>query len=238
MSMITTCMTYNIIPIVGLPAMFYNQSAATPYGKTGQGTANADRGAPYRLQLLCKLAELNVQVAMLPLQDMGAIVPSLLGNTALDPVVQDNVHQSGWGGELKGQGWAKALIGYLFARTRTDIASRTIKAAWIPSEISANYGVTSKPSFEIVGDEFALTGVMDTPAPVPNNTVILQLPQAYAPKTQIYLPITCQGVDNSGAFLNSVATLRIDTTGTFTVLGVPAASRYFWFGNCRYRLPS
>ena len=235
-SMITTCATYNMIPIIGVPALFYNQAAAAPYGQTGQGTANADRGAPYRLKLLRKLAELNVQVALLPLQDMGGIVPSLLGSATLDPVVQDNVHQSAWGGELKGMGWAKALIGYLFARTRTDITSRTIKAAWIPSAISANYGVTSKPSFEIVGDEFGLTGVMDTPAPVPDNTVILQLPAAYAPKTQIYLPLICQ--DIGGAFLSSVATLRIDTTGSFAVRGVPSTSRYFWFGNCRYRLPS
>lgn len=235
-SMINTCATYNMIPIIGVPAMFYNQAAAAPYGQTGQGTANADRGAPYRLQLLCKLAELNVQVAMLPMQDMGAIVPSLLGNASLDPVVQDNVHQSGWGGELKGAGWAKALIGYLFARTRTDITSRTIKAAWIPSAISANYGVNAKPAFEIVGDEFGLTGLMDTPAPVPDGTVIMQLPAAYAPKTQIYLPLICQ--DIGGTFLSSVATLRIDTNGTFAVRGVPPTSRYFFFGNCRYRLPS
>jgi lysophospholipase L1-like esterase len=108
-SMITTCTTYNITPIIGLPALFYNQSAATPYGQTGQPSANADRGAPYRLQLLRKLAELNVQVALLPIQDMGAIVPSLL-STSLDPVVQDNVHQSGFGAELKGRGGRKRLL--------------------------------------------------------------------------------------------------------------------------------
>lgn len=233
-SMINVCTTYNMTPIIGLPAMFYNQSAATPYSQTGQNSANADRGAPYRLQLLRKLAELNVQVAMLPIQDMGAIVPSLLSNKNLNPVVQDNVHQSNWGAELKGQGWAKSFIGYLFSRVRTDISSRTIKASWIPSAISATYGVAAKPSYEIVGNEFGLTGLMDTPASVPDGTVLMQLPQAYAPKTQIYIPLTCQ--DASNAFLGSVATLRIDTNGTVAVRGAPATSRYFFFGNCRYTL--
>lgn len=234
-SMINTCTTYNMIPIIGIPAMFYNQSAAAPYGQTGQGTSNADRGAPYRLQLLRKLAELNVQVAMLPIQDMGGIVPSLLGNTALDPVVQDNVHQSGWGGELKGMGWAKALIGFMFSNVRKNIASRTIKPAWIPSAISGIYGVASKPSFSVVGNEFSMSGLIDTPAPVPDNTVILQLPQAYAPTEQRYIPVTCQDV--SGVFLTSVATARIDTTGSIAVRGVPSTSRYIFFGNIHYSLP-
>ncbi|OEI71292.1 hypothetical protein BFG58_15110 [Enterobacter sp. ku-bf2] len=234
-SMVNTCTTYNMIPIIGIPAMFYNQSAAAPYGQTGQGTANADRGAPYRLQLLRKLAELNVQVAMLPIQDMGAIVPSLLGNTSLDPVVQDNVHQSAWGGELKGMGWAKALIGFMFSNVRKNIASRTIKPAWIPSAISGSYGVASKPSFSVVGNEFSMSGLMDTPAPVPDNTIILQLPQAYAPTEQRYIPVTCQDV--SGVFLTSVATARIDTTGSIAVRGVPSTSRYIFFGNIHYSLP-
>lgn len=233
--MISTCTIYNMTPIIGVPAMFYNQGAAAPYGQTGQGTANADRGAPYRLQLLRKLAELNVQVATLPMQDMGAIVPSLLGNSSLDPVVQDNVHQSAWGGELKGMGWAKAFVGYLFCRTRKNIASHEIKAAWIPSAIAASYGVGAKPKFEIVGNEFGLTGLMDTPAPVPDGTVIMQLPAAYAPSTQLYFPLTC--LDASSNFLSTVATLRVDPTGIVAVRGVPSTSRYFSFGNCRYQLP-
>lgn len=233
-SMITTCATYNMIPVIGVPALFYNQAAAAPYGQTGQGTANADRGAPYRLKLLRKLAELNVQVALLPLQDMGGIVPSLLGSATLDPVVQDNVHQSAWGGELKGMGWAKAFVGFLFCRTRTNIPSREIKAGWIPSAISASYGVTAKPKFEIIGNEFGLTGLMDTPAPVPDNTIILQIPEAYAPASQIDIPLTC--LDSGSFFITSVATLRIYPSGIMAVRGVPTNSRYFSFGNCRYSL--
>jgi lysophospholipase L1-like esterase len=233
-SMITTCTTYNITPIIGLPALFYNQSAATPYGQTGQPSANADRGAPYRLQLLRKLAELNVQVALLPIQDMGAIVPSLL-STSLDPVVQDNVHQSGFGAELKGRGWAKAFTGYLFARTRKEIASRTVKAAWIPSAISATYGVSVKPSFSINANEFAMSGLMDTPASVPNGTALLQLPPAYAPVAQIYVPVIC--LDVSSVPLSSTATIRVDTSGLVVALTVPSTSRYICFGNVHYSLP-
>lgn len=234
-SMINTCTYYNITPIIGLSALFYNQSAATPYGQTGQNTANADHGAPYRLQLQRKLAELGVQVALLPLQDMGAIVPSLLSNSALDPVVQDHVHQSAWGAELKGRGWAKAFAGYLVARTRKGIASRQIKATWIPAAISATYGLAAKASFSINANEFAMSGLMDTPASVPNGTALLQLPPAYAPIAQIYVPVIC--LDVNSATLSSTATIRVDTSGLVVALTVPAASRYICFGNVHYSLP-
>ncbi|WP_052958878.1 phage tailspike protein [Phytobacter ursingii] len=235
-SIVTTCQTYNITPIIGIPALWYNGSAAVPFGQsTGKLDSNAVRGASYRLRLLRTLSDLGVQVAMLPLQDMGAIVPSLLVHPELDPVVQDNLHQSGFGAQLKGGGWAKALIGYLFCRTRTNISPTEIIPGWIPSAISATYGVAVKPKFEVVGNEFGLTGLMDTPAPVPNNTTILQLPQAYAPLSQLYIPLTC--FDVNSVPLQSVATLRIDTSGAFVVNNVPSTSRYFAFGNCRYNLP-
>lgn len=233
-SMISTCITYNIIPIVGLPAMFYNQSAATPYGQTGQGTANADRGAQYRLPLLRKLAELNVQVATLPVQNMGAIIPSLLANSRCDPVVQDNVHQSAWGGELKGRGWAQALVGYLFARTRKDIVARAIKPSWIPSSLSG-YGDTSQPSFSIVVNEFSMSGALNTPASVPNGTVVMNLPECYAPKSTLQFAVSCQ--DATPAYLASIATVQIDTAGAVTLFSVPSTARKIMFGNVRYSLP-
>ena len=58
-----------------------------------------------------------------------------------------------------------------------------------------------RPNYEIVGNEFGLTGLMDMLASIPDDTVLMQLPQAYATNSQIYLPIICQDVSNS--FLGS-----------------------------------
>ena len=235
-SIINKCRANYIVPIVALPGMFYDQSAALPYGQIGQDSANADRGALYRMPLLRKLAELDVQVATTPLANMGAVIPSLLTNTRCDPVVQDNVHQSAWGAELKGMGWAQSLIGYLFSRTRKDISARTVRAAWLPN---SSIGVNLKPQYQIIGDEFSLVGGIDTPAGLADNTLIMALPQVYAPKSTIRMPITCQK-DNAGVsvWLQSTATLMIYPDGQFVVSGVPSDSRYFWLGTCRYALSS
>ncbi len=241
---INRCATFNIIPLIGIPAMFYDQASAAPYGQTGQGTANADRGAPYRLPLLRKLAELNVQAVILPIQDMGAILPSSLANPDLNPVVQDNVHQSNWGGELKGMAWAKALIGYMYARVRKDIAYRTIKASWIPAAIQATYGNLVKPAFGINGDTFYMgnalnmpAGVSSTPGPEvpPFGTKVIQLPATYGPPNQrfIWLPA---GVTNGNWTLQVL--MRFDQDGAiYTQRSTPTAV-YVDFSSVSWPLPN
>lgn len=187
------CELFGITPLVGIPALFYDQTSATPYGQIGVGTANADRGAPYRLQLLRKLSELSVQAVMLPIQDMGAILPSMLDNPELNPMVQDNVHQSNFGAELKGAAWAKALIGYIYSRVRKDIGYRSIKVAWIETSKRPTYGNIARPAFGILEDTFFMGNSMNIPAMTaspevpPYGTKLFRLPQTYAPQKQRFI---------------------------------------------------
>lgn len=226
-AMVAHCATYGVTPIVGVPTMFYGTADAAPYGQTGQATSGATSGAPYRLGLLRRMAELGVHVNLMQIEDDGAIIPSLLGNAAVDPVVQDNIHQTGWGGEQRGLSFAKALIGRIASPVRKDTALTTIQASWIPAAISASYGVAVKPSCQVLGDTFSLSGYMDTPAPVPDGLLVLQLPQAYAPAGTIVMPLSC--APESGT-PNLMCNMQISPDGAVRVYGVPATSRYFYFG--------
>lgn len=247
---INRCSTFNIIPIIALPAMYYNQADAAPYGQTGAGSAGADRIAVLRNQLARKLAELNVQIALLPMQNMGAALPSMLTNPNLNPVWQDNVHQSNFGGEVKGMGWAQALVGYLYARVRKDILFRTIKigaTGWIPAAQQATYGNLVQPAFGIRGDQFYLgntmnmpAGVSGTPGPMvpPFGTQILQLPAAYAPENELYfnVPASPAGAPN-GPFTLTVQ-IRILPGGAVFTQNSTVGAVYIHFGGIQWPLKS
>ncbi|MBN2974698.1 phage tail fiber protein [Pseudomonas lactucae] len=225
------CLTYNIKLLVGLPAMFYNQTEATAYGQTGQNSALGERGASYRLKLQRKIAELGLIPNFLEFLDMGAVVPSMLANSALNPVVQDNVHQSNWGGEIKGMGAAKSFLGYLFPAPKKDIALRSIKPAWMPTAIQATYGLTFKPLFRINGDQLSMTGVMDCPASVPANTSLVKLP--YTPPADIRVTAIC---GDAGGVYNLTAILLIASNGMVSVLSIPATARFIDFSTVTFTM--
>lgn len=238
---INRCSTFNIIPIVAMPAMYYNQADAGPYGQAGAGSAGAERIATLRNQLARKLAELNVQIALLPMQNMGAALPSMLTNNTINPVWQDNVHQSNFGGEVKGMGWAQALIGYLYARVRKDIPFRTIKTGatgWIQPAQQATFGNLTAPAFGIRGDQFFLGNAINIPASPPTGTLIFKLPSAYAPENQIFamLQASVAGAP-SGPFTLQVQ-VRIDPDGSIYTQAPVTNAIYLHFGGIQWPLKS
>lgn len=229
---INHCVQYNIIPIVDPPAMFYDQSAALPFGQTGQNSSGAANGSNYRELLLRKLAERDVQVGLLPIQDMGAVIPSMLANPLLNKVVQDNVHQSNWGGEIKGMARAKGWIGYLFCRVRKTIGFRVIKTSWIDAAQQATYGNLAKPAFGIREGVFYMGNVMNIPtmatSPVtpPYGTKIFQLPATYGPPTQRFIWVNAGAA--TGVWTAQVL-LRIDQDGSVYTQTPVAGMTYLEF---------
>lgn len=238
---INRCATFNIIPIIGIPAMFYNRTDALAYGQTGENTGNSDRGAPYRLQIQRKLAELGIQANLFTIENMGAIVPSMLNNSQLNPMVQDNIHPSNLGAELIGLGWAQALIGYMYQRVRKDIEYRAIKAAWIDPAVAATVGNNYRPSFGVREDVFFMGQTLNVPigtASTPTfGTKLMTLPLCYAPERRMFfnLPAAPNTATFDGPYTLTVQ-IRVDTDGSVYTQTPVVGAQYINFSGVTWPL--
>lgn len=147
LAMIDYCNNNSVIPIVGLPTQWYSQTEAQVYDQDGQTTANSSLAPSYRNVLMHGLAArggvlMNTSV----LEDCGAVLAQLLSKSALDPVVQDNIHPTAYGQMAMGMSYAKAIIGHLTG-SMVENAGVKMPLDWFVGSIGAG-GVTPTMFFD------------------------------------------------------------------------------------------
>lgn len=230
-SMVAYCRTNNVVPIVGLPTMFYGQTESAGTGNTGQATTNNDGGSPYRATLLRYLASAGVAANLNTLTDMGAIVPALLTGTDTDPMVADNIHPSAFGRMVLGWAWAKAVIGQAMPRADKSIRGRPSLASWT----SGIYGTTALPTYDVQDDLFSMAGNLSSTADPVTGDVIMTLPEVYRPATEFTMPASVAG---GGGTPNGVCQLQVATNGQIKVFVAPAGTRYIYMGGLQFPINS
>lgn len=245
--MITYCKSYNVTPIIGIPAMFYGVADIAASGIStdhiGQATTNSEKGVLYRLRLGLTAASNDVAVNYMGQSGMGQVIPHLI-TMAADPLVMDNIHPSQFGSMVMGMSWAKSLI--------ADMTRSNKKGTWfkggsaigaagvctIPQRyfVSAA-GTTSLPRYT-VGDNGSLITLSYYLRQSSNwgtaPFIVGTLPERLRPVTpQIFVvqPHDSSNIPIAGA----VVTVVITRDGTITVTGMPSSAWYLPF-SITYRI--
>lgn len=232
-SMIAHLRSSNVIPIVGLPTMWYSQADAQAFSQDGAATnnANATAGAQYRLILLRKLATLGVYVNTMVVEDQGAVVASLLAYANGDPVLFDNIHPTIYGTMLMGYSWAKAIAAHMGnSKSGRENASTLMDRAWFVGAA----GTTATPRYTV------REGVLQTLWYLSRNseswadgTTIGTLPPRLRPGFEIVFPVVC--VDASTIPVVGAAYVKIGSNGVMKVYGIAAAAIFISF-NASWRI--
>lgn len=128
--MLTLARNNNMIPIVGIPTMFYGRSQAETAGGMGQDAANYDTGSHYRTALLHWLAAHAVKPVVATLEDLGPVLGDYLNSATKDAMVMDNIHPTAYGRRLLGYAFAKAVAGAFNPAVHRSIPRQQIVTAW------------------------------------------------------------------------------------------------------------
>ncbi|GLY59646.1 hypothetical protein Pcaca05_05040 [Pectobacterium carotovorum subsp. carotovorum] len=238
LGMVDYCKTHSVVPIVGIPAMFYTRADITTTGITtdhiGQNSGNSHRGTLYRLNLMQTLGTAGVMMNIMSHDAYGLVTPRLLspGRSLVDPIMMDNIHQTVFGSMLMGMSWARAIAAY-FTKSGRDglLKSATVGAGktgylHLPARYFTNGGTASTPYYTVSQDGKSVTLSYylsrDSNTWVANQTLGV-LPERLRPVTdQAFATQPCAFdlVPISGA----IAMVQILKDGTVKVMGAPSAT--------------
>lgn len=238
LGMVNYCKTNNVIPIVGLPAMFYTRADITTTGITtdhiGQASGNSQNGTLYRLKLMQDLGAAGVLFNIMSHDAYGLVTPRLLaaGRELVDPVMMDNIHQTVFGSMLMGMSWARAIAAYFTKSGRDGLLKSTAIGAGktgylhLPARYFTAGGASATPYYTVSQDGKSVTLSYylsrDSNTWVADQTLGV-LPERLRPVTdQAFATQPCAAglVPISGA----IAMVHILKDGTVKVMGAPSAT--------------
>nr|OYN49477.1 hypothetical protein B7L51_19615 [Pectobacterium carotovorum] len=238
MGMVDYCKSHSVIPIVGIPAMFYTRADIATTGITtthiGQNSGNSQNGTLYRIKLLQDLGSAGVMVNIMSHDAYGLVTPRLLApNRALvDPIMMDNIHQTIFGSMLMGMSWARAIAAYFTKSGRDGLLKSSSVGAGstgylrLPARYFSAGGTLSTPYYTVGGDGKSITISYylsrDSNTWVADQTLGV-LPERLRPVTdQAFATQPCGTglVPIAGA----IAMLHILKDGTVKVMGAPSAT--------------
>ena len=228
-AMVAYCKNNLVIPIVGVPAMWYGQAEAMTAGNVGNATTNKEKGSPYRATLLRYLANAGVAVHLGSLSDYGAVIPELLNQPSIDSIVYDNIHPTSYGRMVMGNGWAKTLLGQIVPKATKALASRPMLASWFAS----NYAAAQIPDYSIDFDALRICGLVAATADPTSGQTMFTLPEVLRPtssSTQIVSTASSSGVPSGTAFI------QIGPSGLAQIYGAAAGTRYIYFSGSSIQL--
>lgn len=230
-SMVNYCRTNSVIPIVGVPSIFYGTVESAGTGNTGQATTYNSGGSPYRATLLRYLASAGVVANLGTLNDMGAIIPALITATNVDSVVADNIHPTAYGRMVYGWSWTKALIGQILPKVDKSLSNSSTVLAWF----GATYGTTALPSYGIDGDNLSMAGYASVSADPAAGATVLTFPELLRPVAQFTCVVPT--ATNTGT-PSGTAILQIGADGVTTIYAAAAGTRYIFFGGVNFKIAS
>lgn len=206
------------VPVIVLPYMWYGQAQV---GVRGQNSTNYDGGAPYRARI-ARLCSDTGAVLVDPTRELAEPKPAFItSQTAEDPLVRDNIHQSYLGYKL----YAWAIARAIASRHLAKPAFKDYRAA-VPSDWLRN-GWTAGTNLKvcITEDGFvSLQGNMGA-GTAANGTVILNLPRWARPEVQqSFISWTNAGLGE----------VRIGTNGDVTIDNVGSAFNTVHLNNARF----
>ncbi|MFW5408252.1 hypothetical protein B7L51_006460 [Pectobacterium brasiliense] len=243
MGMIDYCKSHSVIPVVGIPAMFYTRADITTTGITtdhiGQNSGNSHRGTLYRLNLMQTLGAAGVQMNLMSHDAYGLVTPRLLapGRSLVDPVMMDNIHQTVFGSMLMGMSWARAIAAWFTKSGRDGLRKReTVNAGktgyiHLPARYFTAGGASATPYYTVNQDGKSVT--LSYYLSRDNNTwaadqTLGALPERLRPVTdQAFATQPCGAglVPISGA----IAMVHILKDGTVKVMGASSATVFLPF---------
>lgn len=230
-AMVAYCRANQVVPIVGLPTMWYSQTSAQVYDQDGSATGNenANIGASYRLALLRKLSDLDVHVNMMVIEDEGAVIASLLTLAGADPVLSDNIHPTVYGSMLMGYSWAKAVAAHIAGGATDLVASTFMDHAWFTNPVNP----ATVPSYTTSGGFFDQSGFLSKGASAwADGDVLGTLPKRFWPANTRVHPVKCFDAGVLG--LAGAPWINVDNAGIIRIYGVPATTAFVAFsGNWR-----
>ncbi|GBO47328.1 SGNH/GDSL hydrolase family protein [Pectobacterium versatile] len=238
LEMANYCKSHNVIPIVGVPAMFYTRDDIATAGVTtdhiGQASGNSQRGTLYRLALMQTLGSAGIMMNLMSHDAYGLVTPRLLSpaRNFVDQVMMDNIHQTVFGSMLMGMSWARSISAYFTKSNRDGLRkSTTVNAGKtgyfrLPPRFFTAGGVTSTPYYTIHDDGKAIT--LSYYISRDNNNwsseqTLGVLPERLRPVTDqsfTVQPMNASQVPISGA----IATVKVLKEGDIRVVGAASAS--------------
>lgn len=129
--MLTLARNNDMIPIVGIPTMFYGRAQAALAGGMGQDVANYEFGSHHRTALLHWLAAHAVKPVTATLEDLGPVLADYLNSGTKDAIVMDNIHPTALGRRLIGYAFAKAVAGTFNPAVHRSIPRQQVVASWV-----------------------------------------------------------------------------------------------------------
>lgn len=211
------CTANGVTLIAGIPTLWYPRAEATPFGQTGQDTANSQNGAIYRNRLRKSMAAKGHLVTTSPIRNQGLIVAKWLANAGMDPVLMDNIHPTAYGRMMMGLGSAMAIIG-----AQNPAGYRTTEIVTMPSRWKSSFTapVATIPQLMIRSGELTFIGTIDIPSVPANGTALLTIDKELINGTFTYLTVPCQSASGPVGMCSIV----IDSSGVLSAYAVPVGT--------------
>lgn len=211
------CTANGVTLIAGVPTLWYPRAESTPYGQTGQDTANSQNGAIHRNRLRKLMAGKGHLVTTSPIRNQGLIVAKWLANAGMDPVLMDNIHPTAYGRMMMGLGSAMAIVG-----AQNPVGYRTTEIVAMPSRWKSSFTapVATIPQLMIKSGELTFIGSIDIPSVPANGTALLTIDKELINGTYTYLTVPCQSASGPIGMCNIV----IDSSGVLSAYAVPVGA--------------
>lgn len=211
------CIANNVTFIAGIPTMWYPRAEATPFGQTGQDTANAHLGSPYRNQLRRSMAAKGCLITSAPGRMEGVVAAKWLSHAGVDPVLMDNIHPTAYGRMMMGMGSAMAILGAQNQRNDMVPSAVTMPNRW---RTAATANSVRVPTLLVRNGELTLKGSIDVASVPANGTALLTIDKELMNGTYNYYTLPVQTASGPTGACNAV----IDPNGSLTVYAVPAGT--------------
>lgn len=222
-AMIAYCRANQVTPIVGMPTMWYSQTAAQAYNQDGSGTdnSNANIEPTYRLALLRQLAALGVHVNMAVIEDEGAVIASLLTLAGADPILCDNIHPTVYGSMLMGYSWAKSVAAHIAGGASDLPASIFMDRAWFTNPVSP----LTVPDYTYANGWLSIGGFLSRDAATwANGQLLFTMPKRFWPTRLLVFPVTC--FDAGVLTIVGSPCITIDAIGQVKINNIPALTAF------------
>lgn len=208
------------VPIVGIPTLWYESSDAAPYGQVGQLSTNAEIGSQYRASLIATVASNNALLNLNTLQDLGVADPSLLAVAEADPVLMDNIHPTNFGRQLRGMGWAKAIIGHAMPDSEDSSPNELVPSSFMVGDA----GSSERPFISIRDGVFTISGSASV-VTITDGYQVMQLPEGLRPRTN--KTVMCSTA-LAGGVPSGSCTVQVDTSGVVAIYSVPTSTAFVY----------
>nr|NMN90517.1 hypothetical protein [Brenneria salicis ATCC 15712 = DSM 30166]RBP64847.1 hypothetical protein DES54_10672 [Brenneria salicis ATCC 15712 = DSM 30166]RLM31566.1 hypothetical protein BHG07_04730 [Brenneria salicis ATCC 15712 = DSM 30166] len=239
LSMVNYCKSHSVIPIVGIPAMFYIRADITTTGimtdHIGQDAANSHRGTLYRLKLMQLLGEQGVFFNLMSHDAYGLVTPRLLVDARrfVDPVMMDNIHQTTFGSMLMGMSWARSIAAFFTKSNRDGLRKSAVVGAGTtgylrlpPRYFNDGMGATSTPIYTVHDDGHSVTlsyYLSRDNVEWTADQLLGSFPERLRPVTDQSFTVQPRDI-TLAPISNAIATVSILKEGTVKVLGAPSTS--------------